>query len=406
MGIHSMLAMKLALLCLVASASAFPSPISSPEAYTWKSCGTKLDRLFTKKVSVAGSLTAGSKVTVTASGSTDLHVPLDTGAWQVRIYELGEAKSTHTEVGDLMKALEFTDAKNTTFKMTASFTLPKKLASGKFDANLVAIDQAKADYLCLDIEYSYSATEALAASAPMWQRWGHKKDIDPLGKHCFDVSVDTSDSKAAEWLRGNEYLYTEWKDGLCDSSVWPKVEYSTHPGVSTKVTERKLGHGTMALSAPLNATGMNCPGSKAWGHHAKTTIVAKFQESCDVVRAEVTARAKGSAAGTWTDPHNLGVYTIESDSGSSMKFDHLTGNKKYHDKILFTFSDSQNGGCTINACSESQVFSVLDFSTNFCNSHDLYCGDAGCHVIKSKLTYTEDISAGSGQKSTSDCYKK
>jgi len=128
-------------------------------AYTWDSCGTRLDRLKTTKLSVAGSLTAGSKVTVTLSGDTNLHVPLESGAWQVRIWETGEAKSTHTEVGDLMKALKFDDDKNTTFTITVSFTLPKKEASGSFSANLVAVDQAKADYMCIDIKYKYAAEQ-------------------------------------------------------------------------------------------------------------------------------------------------------------------------------------------------------------------------------------------------------
>merc|ERR1711939_471254 len=105
--------MKIAILaCVFAVASA---------GYTWDSCGVKYDRLSTKTLKVAGDLTAGSKVTVTASGATNLHVPLTSGAWQVRIYELGEAK-------------------NTTFTVSVSFTLPKKMASGEFDANLVAID--------------------------------------------------------------------------------------------------------------------------------------------------------------------------------------------------------------------------------------------------------------------------
>jgi len=140
------------------SAVAEVAPLTDA-GFTWDSCGTKLDRLKTTKVSVKGSLTAGSKVTVTASGTTDLHVPLDSGAWQVRIYELGVAKETHTEFGDLMKALKFDDDKNTTFTITTSFTLPKKQASGEFDANLVAVDQAKADYMCLDIKYKYAAQQ-------------------------------------------------------------------------------------------------------------------------------------------------------------------------------------------------------------------------------------------------------
>merc|ERR1712153_215989 len=87
-----------------------------------------------------------------------LHVPLETGAWQVRVYEDGEARSVHSEVGDLMQALKFDDAKNTTFTVTVSFTLPAKQASGKFNANLVAADQSKSDYMCLDVKYAFAAT--------------------------------------------------------------------------------------------------------------------------------------------------------------------------------------------------------------------------------------------------------
>jgi len=165
----------LLLACLVAGASA---------AYTWDSCGTRLDRLKTQKVSVAGDLKAGSKVSVTATGTTDLHVPLDSGAWQVRIYETGEAKSTHTEVGDLMSALKFLDAKNTTFEMKVSFTLPAKKASGEFSANVVAVDQAKADYLCLDVKYDY-ATAMEALVAPPAATCLH--DVDTEDHKCFEA---------------------------------------------------------------------------------------------------------------------------------------------------------------------------------------------------------------------------
>merc|ERR1711881_476022 len=136
--------------------------------FTWDSCGFRTDRLLTKKVEVSSNYKAGGSMTVTASGVTDLHVPLETGAWQVRTYELGEAKSTSTAVGDLMKALKFDDAKNTTFTVKVTFPLPKKMASGKFSANLVAVDQAKANYMCLDIKYSYAAAPVaeVAAATP------------------------------------------------------------------------------------------------------------------------------------------------------------------------------------------------------------------------------------------------
>merc|ERR1719272_1199951 len=164
--------------CVIAFANA---------GFTWDSCGTKLDRLSTLKLSVAGPLTAGSKATVTASGTTNLHVPLTSGAWQVRVYEDGVPKETHTDVGDLMTALKFDDAKNTTFTMTVSYSLPAKQASGKFSANLVATDQAKSDYLCLDIKYAYASVQELVevvtpAPAPFCM---HQEDT--IDHKCFEA---------------------------------------------------------------------------------------------------------------------------------------------------------------------------------------------------------------------------
>jgi hypothetical protein len=41
-------------------------------------------------------------------------MPFVTGAWQIRVYELGEAKSIYTTFGDLTSALKFLDPLNTT----------------------------------------------------------------------------------------------------------------------------------------------------------------------------------------------------------------------------------------------------------------------------------------------------
>ena len=153
-------------------------------------------------------------------------------------------------------------------------------------------------------------------------------------------------------------------------------------------------------------TDSRCPGSPAM-IHAKTQIQTEFTNSCSDVIAVVTTRAQGSTDGSWTDPHNGGKYTITDSSATSMSFSHLTGNGLYTDLVKFTFSDSQNGGCSLFACSESQVTSVLDYSTNYCNSHDLYCGDEKCHLGSLPvLKYSEKISASSGEESTTDCYSK
>merc|ERR1711934_951859 len=83
---------------------------------------------------------------------------------------------------------------------------------------------------------------AAFASADIYQKWGHDPDIDPLGKHCFDITVDLSDPRGGEWKNGNEWKYTSWKDGLCDNKTWPVVEEDTHLDGISSVTFRKSGH--------------------------------------------------------------------------------------------------------------------------------------------------------------------
>jgi hypothetical protein len=102
--------------------------------------------------------------------------------------------------------------------------------------------------------------------------------------------------------------------------------------------------------------------------------------SCAEAAKEVNARIAGQYE-DWYDPHNNGTYSLLSDdtgSGGLLQLERVTGNKKYTDKINFSFSDS-GGGCSIDACSQSQVTSIADYSTNYCNSRVLYCGAAdGC----------------------------
>jgi len=52
------------------------------------------------------------------------------------------------------------------------------------------------------------------------------------------------------------------------------------------------------------------------------------------------------------------------------------------------------GRCVVYACSESQGFSVVDYSTNYCNLHNLYCGDEDdCPSVLHNFDVTEDFSA-------------
>lgn len=136
-----------------------------------------------------------------------------------------------------------------------------------------------------------------------------------------------------------------------------------------------------------SVSAVKCPTSGS-AVHAGCEVEISFKESCKVVHAEMTSRIQGQYS-AWHDPHNNGTYTMTLNSDAEIDASRLTGDKKYTDLMIFTFTDSGTG-CSVGACSESQVFSIGDYGTNFCNLHDLYCADSGCRPF-TKLTYTEKV---------------
>mmetsp|Transcript_6461 Transcript_6461/g.8907 ORF Transcript_6461/g.8907 Transcript_6461/m.8907 type:complete len:169 (+) Transcript_6461:147-653(+) len=149
----------------------------------------------------------------------------------------------------------------------------------------------------------------------------------------------------------------------------------------------------------------SCPGSKAW-IHAKCSLTATFPDSsCGDVATEIIARINGENG--WTDPHNGGTYTLTSGSETTsvLTTQRVTGNGKYTDLQKWTLSGS-GSSCEVAACSESQVTSILDFSTNYCNLHVLYCGSQdGCPVAKLDFKYQEAF-ASCSQNDKSKCIVK
>jgi hypothetical protein len=146
-----------------------------------------------------------------------------------------------------------------------------------------------------------------------------------------------------------------------------------------------------ALLLLVSARGMKCPGSSAAIHHASCQVTVTFQSGCDAVYAEMVARIHGENG--WVDPHNRGTYAVVegSTAGQELHATRHTGNGKYTDKMVFTYSSS-GSSCVMTGCSESQVLSFADFGTNFCNLHDLYCGAQDqCAKAATDLTYTEVV---------------
>jgi cathepsin D len=138
-----------------------------------------------------------------------------------------------------------------------------------------------------------------------------------------------------------------------------------------------------------SAAGMTCPGTSAWvaaGMQVTTTAAT----SCDKVEAEIKARVNGQSNNAWHDPHNNGKYTLQN-YGGTVSTSRLTGDGKYTDKQIFTLTPDGNN-CKIEACSRSQVTSLLDMGTNYCDVKMLFCGKAdGCKPV------VNDFSVGSEQ---------
>jgi len=149
---------------------------------------------------------------------------------------------------------------------------------------------------------------------------------------------------------------------------------------------------------------VGCPGSSA-PVHCGGTIEATVQASCAEVRTEVLARVFGENG--WIDSHNNGTYTVlrETAGDEVVELSRVTGDGKYTDLINMDFTDA-GSACKVTSCSESQVFSIGDASTNYCNQRLLLCGSAeGCRTAGLDAAYSEDSVTTLSQSSTkaSDC---
>jgi len=134
--------------------------------------------------------------------------------------------------------------------------------------------------------------------------------------------------------------------------------------------------------------------------------------TCSIVAAEIRARLTDEH---WIDPHNRGTYTLLNDTGKNsdsgddgativIQGKRLTGKQNYTDLFAFSLSSDGASSCNVQACSESQVFSILDFSTNYCNLRNLYCnaGDGCVGLVTDDLEYEEEYTK-CRQNKKSDC---
>ena len=174
--------------------------------------------------------------------------------------------------------------------------------------------------------------------------------------------------------------------------------------VPTAATPLLVAAAALAL---LASPGSSCPGSDASVMHASANTRVVFAHNCADVAEEILARLHG--VGGWVDPHNEGTYTLLAQTpktGAPTKLDlkRATGGAgTYTDKMDLSFAASgtaagTGAGCEVTACSESQVTSYADFSTNYCNIRNLYCGsDDGCpYALRDLQSHQVSVHNGAG----------
>ena len=173
--------------------------------------------------------------------------------------------------------------------------------------------------------------------------------------------------------------------------------------IGTAVADVTEPYPVQLRSATVHRKQDTCPGSNARLTHAKCSMNIEFPSvDCDLVKEEIFARVNASAknTGKWIDPHNGGIYTLvdkeeNMNNGGSITLDisRLSGNRKYVDLVRYTLeTDPDTGTCNVAACSESQVTSVIDYSTNYCNIRNLYCcSNDGCQPVKHDFSNTEIV---------------
>merc|ERR1712086_70009 len=137
---------------------------------------------------------------------------------------------------------------------------------------------------------------------------------DPIPKnHCEDIQVDLSDAHAQEWWSANEYAYTQYTDGLCDSSLYSTVNHKTTPpsacGVGVHEGEchvilRRLGKSGLADTEPVEAL------YDQYCLHQEDTEDHKCFEACNA--EGTTFKAKGiTGTGGCPSQYNTVDKTLE-----------------------------------------------------------------------------------------------
>ena len=156
------------------------------------------------------------------------------------------------------------------------------------------------------------------------------------------------------------------------------------------------GMGALRASVPLPpppidpTTTAVCPGSP-WLHATCSVTFQVIDFGCKDVREEVVRRVLGKD--NWVDPHKRpGTYALLNDTSVETYFSVRNGQGLHHaEKVRFVYVEKGSEGCQVHACSSSEGFlSRPDvFSTNYCNMHNMVCGEGAFTHRRRRSEWTD-----------------
>ncbi|XP_060552401.1 uncharacterized protein LOC132713737 [Ruditapes philippinarum] len=99
------------------------------------------------------------------------------------------------------------------------------------------------------------------------------------------------------------------------------------------------------------------------------------------------------------------LYSISSETGTTLKIIHETPVHNYKDTVTFTFSQGSTAdSCNVHGYSTSQTwYAVLDYSTNYCNMRNLLEG-SNLHTSTGFTETTDDSICTQYSKRNCDKY--
>jgi len=160
-------------------------------------------------------------------------------------------------------------------------------------------------------------------------------------------------------------------------------------------------HSSSVLFVLCVCVGVSWGGLFKYPLHASCKIEWTFGLNCKDTAGKIVGQMK-----TWAgDDCGTGEkckYKLVSNDGTTLTATHTTPKKNYVDDLKFVFT-SKGQQCQVTGTSSSETwYAVLDYSTNYCNLHNLITGSGLDKVSGYKESTSDSVCT---QYTSANCEK-